>query len=154
VNLWRLSGRAHAADLAGGYGLVNDGRWNVKGRPCIYASTGAALPVLEKRVHVGDPSLLPPLMMVTYEIPDGIPGETIRLADLPADWVVRQDVTQAMGDTWLASNRSALLFFPSAIVPIDAIPDLNVLINPQHPDSSGIAIARSEPFSLDTRLFQ
>lgn len=154
MNLWRLSVSRHAADLNGGYGLVNDGRWNVKGLACIYAATGAALPVLEKRVHVADPSLLPPLMMVTYQMPDTISRHTVPLSSLPTDWIARQDITQEIGDKFLRDNTAALLFMPSAIVPLDGIPDSNVLINPAHPDSKAITIARNALFSLDTRLFR
>lgn len=153
MKLWRLSNHAHAEDLAGGYGLVNDGRWNLKGKPCIYASTGAALPVLEKRMHVLDPTLLPPLMMVEYEVPDGISSEEIVLAALQTDWVHRQDITQQLGYDWLRSTRTALLLIPSAIVPLDGTPDVNVLINPSHPESAAISISRRTAFSLDLRLF-
>jgi len=153
VKLWRLSNRAHAHDLAGGYGLVSDGRWNITGRPCIYASTGAGLPVLEKRVHVLDPTLLPPQAMVEYDVPDSTSSRTIVLADLQADWIRRHDITQQIGHDWLQGATTALLFIPSAIVPIPDTPDVNVLINPLHPDIKAMTIARRVPFTLDIRLF-
>lgn len=153
MRLWRLSNHRHAADLSGGYGLVSDGRWNIKGRPCLYASTGAALPVLEKRVHVADPGLLPPLQMVEYELPDGTSTTKIAISDLPANWIRRQDITQQLGDHWLRSAAGALLLVPSAIIPLEGTPDVNVLINPRHKSIGAMTIARSTAFSLDLRLF-
>jgi RES domain-containing protein len=153
VRLWRLSNHRHAADLSGGYGLVSDGRWNIRGRPCLYASTGAALPVLEKRVHVADPGLLPPLQMVEYDLPDATSTKSLEMKDLPDDWVRRPDVTQQMGDLWLRAGDGALLLVPSAIVPIEGAPDVNVVINPRHPEIRAMRIARSTAFSLDLRLF-
>ena len=62
--LWLLSTSTYAARFDGGYGLGNDGRWNGRGRPVTYCSTGPALCVLEKLVHISDLSLLPDNMMV------------------------------------------------------------------------------------------
>lgn len=42
---------------------------------------------------------------------------------------------------------------PSAIVPIDGSPDMNVLVNHRHPDAAKIALLAAEPFVLDPRLF-
>lgn len=153
MKLWRLSVRAHADDLTGGYGLANDGRWNTAGRPCTYAASGAALPVLEKRVHVNDPKLLPPLVMVEYHLPDPTPATTVDIGSLPADWVHHQDMTQQLGDNWLAAASTPILFLPSAIVPIAGAPDLNVLINNAHPAISDLTITKKTPFTLDIRLF-
>ena len=55
MTLWRLSGADFAKRFDGGYGLANDGRWNTRGRPVTYCSTGPALCVLEKIVHIDDP---------------------------------------------------------------------------------------------------
>jgi RES domain-containing protein len=120
MRLWRLSSERRARDFDGGYGVSNDGRWNTRGRRVTYCSTVASLTALEKRVHVTDPALLPPQILVTYELPDSISRRTIEIDDLPADWTVRETHTQAIGDQWLDSKAAALLFVPSVIVPIAA----------------------------------
>lgn len=151
--LWRLSSRAHARAMDGGYGLLFDGRWNSVGHAVTYCATSPALCVLEKLVHIEDPALLPELDMMTYEAPDAIAAETIALDDLPHDWPHREDITQRRGDAWHDRQATALLFAPSAIVPLARSPDMNVLINPRHPASADIRIVAQEAFTLDTRLF-
>src|SRR3974390_2968973 len=114
MRLWRLSSTRRAHDFDGGNGLSSDGRWNTRGRPVTYCSTVASLTALEKRVHVSDPALLPPQLLVTYELPDDISSRTIEINDLPADWIQRQTHTQSIGDRWLDSETEVLLFVPSA----------------------------------------
>ena len=153
MRLWRLSSERRAPDFDGGYGLVNDGRWNTRGRPVTYCSTAASLTALEKRVHVSDPALLPPQVLVAYEVPDDISQRTVDLEDLPADWTMRQTCTQSFGDRWLDSATEVLLFVPSVIVPIASVPDRNALINHRAPQAAAIKIADTIPFTLDPRLF-
>ena len=59
MRLWRLAGAAYADRFDGGYGLDHEGRWNERGGLVTYCSTGPALCVLEKLVHVEDTGLLP-----------------------------------------------------------------------------------------------
>lgn len=151
--LWRLSGVAHARAFDGGYGLLFDGRWNTIGRPVTYCSTSPALCVLEKLVHIEDPRLLPALMMVRYEAPDNLAVETLALTDLPSDWRQREGWTQQRGAQWHGSLSTALLRVPSAIVPVDQSPDLNILINHNHDAANRISLVSVEPFVLDPRLF-
>lgn len=143
-----------ARDFDGGYGVSNDGRWNSRGRPVTYCSTVASLTALEKRVHVGDPALLPPQVLVAYELPDSIPRRAIEIDDLPADWVARETYTRALGDEWLDSGAEVLLFVPSVIVPIASVPDRNVLINHRAAGVASIVVVHAVPFTLDSRLFK
>jgi RES domain-containing protein len=151
--LWRLSGRQHADAFDGDYGLLFDGRWNTVGRAVTHCSTSPSLCVLEKLVHIEEPALLPDLVMVTYDVPDSLPVETIGLADLPPDWRRQEGFTQQRGDAWHRSGSTPLLQVPSAIVPLAESPDRNVLINHAHPDVPAIKVAGSVPFALDIRLF-
>lgn len=153
MRLWRLSLARHARAFDGGYGLLFDGRWNTVGRPVTYCATSPALCVLEKLVHIEDPLLLPELMMVRYEAPDDLAVDDVPLSALPTDWRRRESWTQQRGNAWHASLSAPLLRVPSAIVPIDGSPDLNVLINHRHPGADRIRIADIEPFTLDPRLF-
>lgn len=151
--LWRLSGKQYARAMDGGYGLLFDGRWNRAGHAVTYCATSPALCVLEKLVHIEDPSLMPDLVMVTYEAPDAIGVEAIDLNDLTEDWRHREGATQQRGDAWRRSLSTPLLRVPSAIVALRRSPDRNVLINHDHAEASHIKIVATEPFTLDPRLF-
>lgn len=151
--LWRLSGKQHARAFDGGYGLHFDGRWNTVGHAVTYCATSPALCVLEKLVHVEDPALLPDLIMVTYELPDSIGIEDVLLRELPTDWRRHEAWSQQRGDAWYKGRSTLLLRVPSAIVPIAGSPDLNLLINHNHPDAADARIVGHEDFSLDPRLF-
>lgn len=146
----RLAGQRAASD--GGYGLRFDGRWNTVGRPVTYAATSPSLCVLEKLVHVEDPELLPDLAMVAYDVPEDVATTRWTLADLREDWRRREAETQRLGDEWVAGLEAALLFVPSAIVPIAGSPDQNVIINHRHPAAAAFRIERIETFALDVRL--
>jgi RES domain-containing protein len=154
MRLWRLSSERRGREFDGGYGLFNDGRWNTRGRPVTYCSTVASLAVLEKRVHVSDPALLPPQMLVTYELPEDISRRTIEIDTLPANWTLREVQTQAIGDQWLDSRAEALLLVPSVVVPVANVPDRNVLINHRVAAAASIKIVHVRPFTLDPRLFK
>lgn len=151
--LWRLSGEPRARSLDGGYGLLYDGRWNTAGHAVTYCATSPALCVLEKLVHVEDPALLPALLMLRYGVPDGLGVEAISVTELPASWRHRESWTQRRGDQWHGELHTPLLRVPSAIVPHEASPDMNVLINHRHPAAAEITIIAAESFMLDTRLF-
>lgn len=151
--LWRLSGKQHAKALDGGYGLHFDGRWNTVGHAVTYCATSPALCVLEKLVHVEDPTLLPELVMVTYEIPNSTEIVDLLLESLPADWRRHEAWSQERGDAWHEGRATLLLRVPSAIVPIAGSPDLNVLINHSHLAAADVRIVAEETFSLDPRLF-
>jgi RES domain-containing protein len=154
MRLWRLSSARRARDFDGGYGLLNNGRWNTRGRPVTYCSTVPSLAALEKRVHVLDPALLPPQTMVEYEIPDDISVRTLQIHDLPADWATRETESQKLGDEWLDKGAEAILVVPSVVVPIPNAPDRNVLINHRHAAAARITITAAIPFTLDPRLFR
>lgn len=152
MRIWRLSIAQYAGVFDGGYGLFNNGRWNSKGNRITYCATSPSLCVLEKLVHIDDPALLPPLKMVTYDVPDEVIPEALNPATLPPDWTRHDILTQRLGDNWLASAGAALMTVPSAVLPITDSPDLNVLINHAHPDSHAITIRSIDDFQLDARL--
>lgn len=150
--LWRLATRRHAHAFDGGYGLLFDGRWNSVGHAVTYCATSPALCVLEKLVHVQNPDLLPELVMVRYAVPDAVGVEVIELDQMPGDWRRREVWTQQRGDEWHRAQAAPLLRVPSAIVPIAASPDMNVVINHLHPAAAGIRMSAAEPFVMDPRL--
>lgn len=153
--LWRLSANAYAQRFDGGYGLRRDGRWNGRGRPLTYCSTGPALCILEKLVHVVDASSLPDdLVFVRYEAPDDLQVEEVHLDRLPERWRMLGDLTRRLGNDWLDGVSACLLRVPSVIVPISDTRDRNVLINHRHEDARRIAVSRIDPFRYDSRLFK
>ncbi len=154
MRLWRLSGAGYADRFDGGYGLENDGRWNMRGRPVTTCSTGPALCLLEKLVHIDDLALIPDdTMLVRYDAPDDIESEEARLEDLPDNWRLDEGVTRALGTAWLDRASACLLRVPSVIVPVADADDRNILINHRHQDAARITISGFEVFEYDPRLF-
>ncbi len=153
MRLWRLSSSRHAEAFDGGYGLLNNGRWNTRGRPVTYCSTVPSLAALEKRVHVTDSRLLPAQIMIEYDVPDDVAVRTITIAELPPDWRTRETTTQRLGDGWTDAASDAILIVPSVIMPLPHAPDRNAVINHRHPAAARIAIVSATPFNLDPRLF-
>ena len=154
MRLWRLSSVRHARDFTGGYGLLNNGRWNTVGRPLTYCATVPSLAALERRVHVTDAADLPTQVLIVYDVPEDIPVRTIELNALPSDWATRQIYTQQLGDEWLDTGEEAILLVPSVIMPIADAIDRNALINHRRPDATRITIAHVLTFTLDPRLFR
>lgn len=150
--IWRLSIARYADIFDGGYGLLNEGRWNSRGTRITYAATSPALCVLEKLVHIEDPALLPPLKMVTYHVPDDIKVDDVALSVLPDGWTRDPVHTRSLGDDWLRKAQAPLVSVPSAVLPLDGTPDLNILINHAHADAARIVILRITDFLLDARL--
>jgi RES domain-containing protein len=152
VELWRLSGVAHARAFDGGYGLLFGGRWNSRGHAVTYCATSPSLCVLEKLVHVDDPALLPALVMVRYEVPGDLAVERIDVGDLPGDWRGDEDLTRGRGDAWHRRQQAPLLAVPSAVIPIAGSPDINFVVNNAHPGAARIRLVAEMPFELDLRL--
>ena len=154
MELWRLSHADYAERFDGGYGLVCDGRWNGRGRPVTYCSTGPALCVLEKLLHIDDPALLPDgMMLVHYDVPDELAVEDVPVDGLPKLWRTDRAVTMGIGNTWLDSTSTCLLRVPSVVVPVHDRLDRNVLVNHRHAAAARITIFRIERFTYDPRLF-
>jgi RES domain-containing protein len=137
---WRLC-RAPFADLTGEGARRYGGRWNLPGRPIVYAASNAALAVLEVRVHLDlTPDLLPDdYVLLTIDLRQ---LATEDVADIPADPAV-------FGDAWLREQRSPVLQVPSLIVPESS----NLLLNPAHPDAAAASVIARRRFAFDRRLW-
>ena len=79
-----------------------------------YCSTGPALCVPERLVHISDPSLLPDdMMFVRYEAPDDLKVDEVLLDSWPKRWDTLGGLTRRLGNDWLdgvsffASRRSS-----------------------------------------------
>lgn len=147
MTVWRIS--SHST-LDGGGGLRASGRWHSRGQPIVYCAANPATALLEILVHAEiDFEDLP----VTYkyleiDVPESVSREALDPSDLRADWSVRFENSRKMGDEWLHTRRTALLFVPCGIVPST----MNILLNPTHPAASDIKITRIHMQKMDSRL--
>lgn len=134
-----------------GFGsTLGNSRWHAKGaHQVVYAASNRALCQLEKRVHCNGANPKNQALM-QLDIPDDIPLMTASDLGLSADWQSNEAATQALGLSWLASLSSLGLWVPSTIEPSE----LNLLINPAHPDYPKIVLnIERYPFRFDPRLF-
>jgi RES domain-containing protein len=151
MQLWRICRRQFARQpLSGRGGLASSGRWHTAPRLVVYASESLALASLELLVHL-DPDLLPAdLVALLLDVPEAVSMRSITVPELPRSWrrTPAPRALQRLGDAWLDNQETTLLRVPSAIVPTE----FNFLLNPQHPDSRRITVARRISFALDSRL--
>ena len=86
------------------------------------------------------------------EIPDGIAVDEMPVDALPPDWrTPRHPECCSLGQRWLQrphSARGAVLQVPSAVVPME----LNLLIDPTHPDAAAIRLREVHDYALDARV--
>lgn len=116
----------------------------------MYTSATLSLAILELLVHVDPDSLPPDLVVMFVELPESLEIETLRGADLPADWRAypAPESLQRLGTDWVRAARTPVLSVPSAIVPQER----NYLLNPRHPRVRRLHASRPEPFTMDPRL--
>lgn len=147
--VWRISNHL---SLAGDGSLRASGRWHTRGRRIVYCAQTPAAALLETLVHfeIEVRDLPARYRLLKIEVPEDATVGHVRLDQLPIDWVARADVTRAIGDEWLAKNRSPLLLVPSAVVP----ETFNVLLNPLNPDAARIVIAQVSDHVIDPRLLE
>lgn len=147
--LWRISNHV---SLGGDGGMRASGRWHTRGRRIVYCSESPAAGLLEILVHfeIDVRDLPAKYRLLKLHAPDDLLIEDVNVADLPADWIERTDLTRAIGDRWLQAATSSLLRVPSAVVPETS----NVLLNPIHPDARRVGVAQVSEHPLDPRLLK
>lgn len=152
---WRISFAKHALDghaaFSGHGARLTGGRWNSKGVAVAYASATLSLAALEYLTHA-EKRLLTAARLVSCraEWPDGLVTETAPPPVYAPGWrdTPAPPELAAFGDRWAAEQRSAILFVRSVIIPSE----MNVIVNPGHPDAARIAYAAPEPFGYDPRV--
>jgi len=146
--LWRVS---NYATLDGAGGLHVSGRWHTRGRPVLYCTWNPATALLETLVHLEiDVEDRPERVQVLkIDAPDSVSIERVKTDALKPGWMDNWSITQALGDTWLASRRSFLLEVPCVLAP----ETWNVLINPLHPEAGKLKIVDVFQHPLDERFF-
>ena len=146
---WRIADGRFDPFSAVGASLVG-GRWNSPGLGVIYASRSYAGAMLECLAHAGIGRVPRTHVALGIAIAQAVAVERQDEKSLPAGWDHADlRVARAFGDAWIRERRSAVLIVPSVV----ARKEGNVLINPQHPDFSGIVPSAPEPVIWDVRLF-
>jgi RES domain-containing protein len=157
ISVWRIGFCENPALPASailstlGFGsTLGSSRWHAKGaHSLVYAASNRALCQLEKRVHCNGANPKNQTLM-QLDIPDASPLMAASDLGLPADWQSNEAATQAFGLSWLESLSSLGLWVPSYVEPSE----LNLLINPAHPDYRKILLTIERcPFRFDPRLF-
>ena len=153
--VWRIAAdtaRYPADDLSGGGAKTTGGRWNAQGHAALYASTTRAVACLETVVHLNAGDLPLNRYLVEIAIPDPVWATAQRetLASLPVGWDAEPAslTSTQFGTDWLMAKSSALLMLPSVIV----AEEYNVLINPAHPDATGLTSNKVRKWLYDPRL--
>lgn len=105
---------------------------------------------MEKLVHTGD--LLPQdLVLVLIELPDdtGL-YQRYTVGDLPTGWDALPSSTAAiaLGDEFLLATTYLGMIVPSAVMPEAS----NVVLNPNHPAFSAVAMKIVRQFEFDSRF--
>ena len=153
--LWRIGSDAssyEAHDLSGKGAEKDGGRWNRPGAPVVYAASTRALACLETIVHFNAGGLPLNRYLVQIDVPDDLwsKAENLDPTALPVGWDAEPPgkVSLDTGEAWLKGKTSVLLVVPSVIVPEEQ----NVLINPLHPDASGVTARKVRRWTYDPRL--
>jgi RES domain-containing protein len=149
-SVWRIARRQHALDRLGLGARDEGGRWNRPGTPVIYAGRTIAIAALEKLVHLAE--VVPnDLVLVRIDLPQNCSTEEVTAADLPRGWdaVPAAPASMKFGTRWADENRSLVLYVPSALVREET----NAVLNPKHPESSGVTMTIERRFDYDGRLF-
>jgi RES domain-containing protein len=151
--VWRITSARYASHPFDGEGArLYGGRWNHPGTAMVYCSATLSLAALEYFVHL-EPDLAPPdLVAAAAELPPGLAVESLEVEALPGDWreYPGPERLRDLGSGWIRSGRTAVLQVPSSVIPHE----MNVLLNPAHPDFARIRLRDAEPFSFDPRMWR
>ena len=115
----------------------------------IYVAQSQSLAVLEVLVHLDSAAILEKYVLLRVDF-DEARVTDLKKSTLPATW--RADPppveAQAIGDQWVAEEKSLVLRVPSTLVPGES----NFLLNPLHPDFKTLKIFKPQSFRFDPRL--
>ena len=147
--LYRIGHTMYAKNLDGEGAKINGGRWNDIGAPCIYSSVSRALALLEYTCHVKKHLIPRDLSFVTYDVPDHS-LETYTIGQLPGNWKQwpQPKEPRDFGTAFLKANKFLLYVIPSVVIE----DEMNVIINPAHPDMPLVKIIDVKDYAYDLRL--
>jgi RES domain-containing protein len=147
--LWRIS---NYADLLGVGAMDASARWHTAGKPVVYLAESPSSALLEILVHleVDEDHRPDNYQLLKVNADDSVSRREISLCELPRNWSADEQITQLIGDAWLADSSSALLRIPSAITP----ETWNWMLNPRHPEANKVKITAKGKYPYDWRLFR
>lgn len=139
-------------DILSGEGArLLGGRWSKVGTPLIYTAATPELALLEVLVHLEGtpPEDLPPLAIITLQIPDENILKT-KFEELPQHWqnVPASQSLQNFTNKWLEEKSYFAMQIPSVVMPKSN----NYLLNPLHEALKEVNIIEIELYTLDSRL--
>ena len=147
---WRIIKKKHARTAFSGEGArIFGGRWNSPAISVVYCSQHLSLATLETLVHIVPATLRDQFRAYRVSFDPSL-LTVITEKKLPKGWDAQPPTaaSQAVGDEWIKSNRSAVLAVPSVLVPLER----TLLLNPKHKDFAKIQIKDMGTFLLDRRL--
>jgi RES domain-containing protein len=148
--LWRISNHCNLNGLGG---EIADGRWHTaaNGKRVVYLSEHPALALLETIVNLnGTPADFPKVFqLLRVVVPDSVSAHVLQREIPGLGWESDSRKTQPLGDAWLADKDSALFGVPAVPAPEST----NYLLNPLHPDASGVEIDWCRWIAYDDRIF-
>lgn len=117
----------------------------------LYTSIQSPTCIVENLVHLEPDEIYHDLEMVEILVPDAASFLSVAVEDLPVNWsnYPAPRVLEKIGNTWLSSMRSLLLYVPSDCDPFSK----NVLVNPAHEEAAALKILSKSPFRFDKRLY-
>jgi RES domain-containing protein len=150
LTAWRITKHRHLNSAFTGEGArLFGGRWNSLGTSMIYVAQSQSLAVLEVLVHLDSAAILEKYVLLRVDF-DEARVTDLKKSTLRPTW--RADPppveTQAIGDQWVAEEKSLVLRVPSTLVPGES----NFLLNPLHPDFKTLKIFKPQSFRFDPRL--
>jgi len=154
ITVWRIATDTpdyEAHDLSGKGAEKTGGRWNRKRTAMVYASVTRALACLETVVHLGSGDPLPlNRYLVAVTIPIGLWDVRAVFDPATVGWDAEPagKVSLDWGSSWAAGRTSVVAEVPSVIVP----EELNILINPNHPDMHHVVSNKVRKWTYDARL--
>ena len=147
--LWRIS---NYADLLGIGAMEASARWHTAGKPVVYLAESPSSALLEILVHleVDEDHRPDSYQLLKVIADDSVSRREISFNELPENWNTDEQITQPIGDAWLADSSSALFKIPSAITP----ETWNWMFNPRHPEANKLKITAKGKYPYDWRLFR
>ncbi|WP_236077312.1 RES family NAD+ phosphorylase [Paraburkholderia domus] len=155
MTIWRIATDTPdytADDTSGAGAKTTGGRWNRPGTPMLYCAGSIALACLETLVHIRLGELPLNRYLVAIEVPEDVWRKATVFAGTGPhvgwDAIPHGKVSLDAGEKWLGSKASLLYKVPSVIVP----QEINVLVNPAHPDAAGLTFRKVGRWTYDSRL--
>ncbi len=151
LTAWRVIKKKHRRTAFKGDGArIYGGRWNPVGTSVVYTAESLSLATLEIVVHLEREELIYTHFLKIPVTFDARMVTALSRNTLPKDWnrLPPSESTQKIGYKWISQSKFAVLKVPSTII----IEEYNYLINPNHPDFTGMKIGKAQRFKFDPRL--